>query len=230
MSTLPDPHAGTPVQHAGADLRSASAAVVLVHGRGSSPADILGLARAVDRPDVAFLAPQAAGAVWYPQSFLAPLGANEPFLSSALRAVERAVTMAEGAGLPPERIVLGGFSQGACLALESAARSGRRLGGVVGFSGGLLGTVDDPDAPPALRGVGGLYADKRFDYAARLDGVPVLLRCSDVDPHIPLARVERTAEVFRALGAAVDLRVSPGGGHTVEPEGLAAFRSLVATL
>ncbi len=223
-----DPHRDLPVSHAGAPLADAAGAVVLLHGRGATAPSILGLAPEIGADGWAFLAPQAAGGAWYPNSFLAPLDANEPQLSSAIRAVVDAVEQAEAAGVPPSRIVLGGFSQGACLALEVAARHPGRWGGAFALSGGLIGTGPGPAGAPPLRGMGGQYADKAFDYDGSLAGAPVFVGGSDVDPHIPLARMERTAEVFRRRGADVDLRVYPGMGHTVVADELVAVRVLLA--
>ena len=199
-----DPHAGRPVLAAGAPLGAARAAMVLLHGRGAGAADILGLHRELAVPDVAFLAPQAAGGTWYPYSFLAPLERNEPWLGSALAVVHRLLSQVEAQGVGPERTVLLGFSQGACLALEAAARRPRGRGGVVGLSGGLIG-------PP------GTVRDDAGDCA----GTPVFLGCSDRDPHVPWERVEESAAVFRRLGAAVTLRMYPGLGHTVNEDELA---------
>lgn len=224
---MPGPHDDQPLLHAGAEWADASVAVVLVHGRGDSARGILGLAREFERADIAYLAPQAAGGAWYPNSFLAPIEANEPHLSSAVEAVMRAVGEAEAAGIPRERIVLGGFSQGACLATEVAARHAGRWGGVFALSGGLIGTGPGPDDAPRLPGMGGSYAEKAFDYDGALGGTPVFLGCSDVDPHIPLVRVETTAAVFARLGAEVDARVYPGFGHTVNMDEIEAVRALL---
>lgn len=183
---------------------------MLVHGRGATAESLLPLAEQVGGPGLAVLAPQAAGQSWYPQRFLAPLAANEPWLSSAPAAVGDVVAQVGVAGVPPERTLLLGFSQGACLALEWAARHARRYGGLVGLSGGLIG----PDGTPR-------------DYAGSLAGTPVFLGCSDVDRHIPLARVHATAAVLRRLGGAVDERIYPGLGHTINRDELAAVRALV---
>lgn len=225
-----DPHAGQSVAQVGAPLAEAVGAVVLLHGRGATASGILSLAPEMGDARWAFRAPQAAGGAWYPHSFLAPLAANEPGLSSGVRAAMTAVADAEAAGIPRERIVLAGFSQGACLALETAARHAGRWGGVLAFSGGLIGTGPGPDDGPPLAGMGGHYADKSFDYDGTFAGTPVLVAGSDRDPHIPLVRMERTAEVFRQLGAAVDLRVHPGWGHAVHPEAVAAARTLLTRL
>ena len=224
------PHADQPLLAAGPPLAEAAGAVVLVHGRGASAQSILALAHEFDRPDLALLAPQAAGGTWYPHSFLAPIEANEPGITSGVEAVMRAVARAEAAGLPRARIVIGGFSQGACLAAEAAARHADRWGGVFALSGGLIGTGPGPSDAPPLRGMGGSYAEKAFDYSGSFDGTPVFVGGSDVDPHIPLVRLQTTADVFARLGARVDLRVYPGFGHTVNPDELEAVRALLAAL
>ncbi len=212
-----DPHAGGPVAAAGAPLADASAIVILVHGRGASADGMLDLGRHFWRDDVAYLAPQAAGATWYPHSFLAPIERNEPGLSSALSVLDGLVGQARAAGVPAERVVLVGFSQGACLALEFAARHPRRYGGVAALSGGLIGSGERPGAPPP--------DDKAFVYPGSLQGTPVLLGCSDIDPHIPVARVHRSAEVLADLGARVDKRIFPGMGHTVHPDEIDVIKS-----
>ena len=157
------------------------------------------------------LAPQAAGNTWYPYSFLAPMEQNEPYLSAALRAVDDMAARVAAAGIPPARLFFGGFSQGACLAAEYVARHARRYGGLLLFSGGLIG-------PPGTA--------RAYDGA--FDGMPVFLGCSDVDPHIPLARVEETAAVLGSLGAQVDKRVYPRMGHTINEDELAAAAHLLA--
>jgi len=222
MST--DPHAGQPILKYGASLAEASAGVVLLHGRGASAESILGLAHELAVDGVAYLAPQAAnvgyGPAWYPNSFLAPLEANEPWLSSALSAVDHACRTLIDAGLAPAQIVLAGFSQGACLASEYVARTAQRYGGLVVLSGGLIGSGQRPGVDPP--------ADKTFDYDGSLDGTPVFVGCSDRDAHIPVERVERTAEVLEALGGDVDLRIYEGMGHTVNEDELEAFRAVLA--
>ena len=198
---------------AGSPLGQATAAMILVHGRGASAEDILSLGRELGRPDLAYLAPQAEGYSWYPYSFLAPMERNEPGLSNGLALLGHLVDRLEGEGIPPERTVLLGFSQGACLTLEYAARNARRFGGVAGLSGGLIGPPGTPR-----------------DYPGSLDGTPVFLGCSDRDPHIPLERVKETTEVLTRMGAAVTERIYPGMGHTVNEDELERVRGLLAGL
>jgi predicted esterase len=209
----PDPHRNAPVQTAGVPLDTAKAAVILVHGRGASAASILSLARELDVANVAYLAPQAAGHTWYPHSFMAPIEQNEPGLSSALNLLDALTGRVEEAGLPRDRLVLMGFSQGACLSTEYAARHAQRYGGVVGFSGGLIG----PEGTA-------------FDYDGSMAGTPVFLGCSDRDPHIPLDRVNETAAAFEQLDAEVDERIYEGMGHTVNRDELIAARNIVSRL
>ncbi len=206
-------HRGQPVLAAGRPLADAGAAMMLVHGRGGSAEDILGLAADLDRPELAYLAPQAAGHSWYPYSFLAPLEQNEPGLSSALDQLGALVAHLEHAGIPAERIVLLGFSQGACLSLEFAARNAKRYGGVVALSGGLIGPPGTPR-----------------DYQGVFNGTPVFLGCSDRDPHIPKDRVDESAQVFERMGAAVTERIYPGMGHTVNEDEMDFVRGLLGPL
>lgn len=218
---MSDPHRDGPLRRARAGAARASHALVLLHGRGGSADDMLDLADALALPDLALFAPEAAGRSWWPASFLAPMAALEPWLASALASVERAVAAVLDEGVAPERVHLFGFSQGACLALEAVARRGGPLGGVVALSGGLVGTVDaDAAASDALYG----YAPKRFDYAARLEGVDAYLSCHERDPHIPLVRVRESEAVFTGLGARVETRVKPGAGHGIDEADVAAIR------
>ena len=208
-----DPHRGQPVLAAGQPLDQAAGALILVHGRGDSAAGILGLAEVLDQPDFAYLAPQAAGSTWYPYSFLAPIAGNEPGISSGIAALGAVVESIVAAGLPYEQIVIGGFSQGACLAAEFVARNARRYGGLLGFSGGLIG----PEGTPR-------------DYSGSLNGSPVFLGCSDVDFHIPKERVELTAQVLAGLGATVTLRLYPGMGHTINQDEIDFGRQILETV
>lgn len=205
------PQAGCQVLAVGRPLAEARGALVLIHGRGATAESILELADYLAQPDLAYLAPQAADYTWYPYSFLMPIERNEPYLSSALACVGEVVAGVEAAGIPPERIFLGGFSQGACLASEYAARNARRFGGLLLFSGGLIG----PDGTPR-------------DYPGSLAGTPVFLGCSDSDPHIPADRVRETAVVLERLGGRVDSRLYPRMGHTINQDEMDAAAALLA--
>jgi glyoxalase family protein len=199
--SIQGPHQGQPVLATGRPLDEAKAAMVLVHGRGATARSILELGTVLDHPDLAYLAPQASGNTWYPYSFLAPIPQNEPGITSGLQAVAEVVSTIEAAGIPAEKIIIGGFSQGACLASEFVARHAQRYGGLLAFSGGLIG-------PPGMA----------RNYEGSLDGTPVFIGCSDVDPHIPLVRVTETADTLAELGASITKKIYPGMGHTINQD------------
>lgn len=205
------PHAGRPVLRSGRSPKDARLAAVLLHGRGASAEDILGLARQFSSTDIAYIAPEAAGRTWYPYSFLAPLQQNEPWLGSALRVIAGLLDDLQRQGVSMDRVVLMGFSQGACLALEFAARHPDRYATVAAFSGGVIG-------PPGLPRT----------YTGSFDGTPVFLGCSDSDPHIPLERVHESASIFSRMGAAVDERIYPHMAHTINADEIAAVDALLA--
>ena len=207
------PHRGQPVKVAGQSLDRAAAAMLMVHGRGARAEDILSLAAEFQQPEFAYLAPQAANNTWYPNRFLAPIEENEPWLSSALQFVGDVLMQISSAGIPYERTILLGFSQGACLALEFAARNAKRFGGVVGLSGALIGPEDTPR-----------------EYENSLAGTPVFLGCSDVDFHVPKERVEEAAEVFTRLGGEVTKRLYPQMGHMVNEDEIDFVRGMMETL
>ncbi len=195
---IPDPHAGQPVLAAGKPLAEAGAVMILVHGRGATASSILDLARALPHTQMAYLAPQAAGNTWYPYSFLAPLAQNEPWLNSALARLDAVVEHVLQAGVPANKIILAGFSQGACLASEYTARYPRPYGGLLAFSGGLIGPKVDETR-----------------YSGSLAGVPVFMGCSDVDFHIPKERVVESAAALGRLGAQVEYVLYPNMDHTI---------------
>ena len=205
-----DPHAGQPVLREGPAAADARLAVILVHGRNGSPQSMLDLAARLPFDDVAYLAPAAAGKTWYPLSFLAPIEQNEPGITSGLGMLARLVEELASQGVPASRVALMGFSQGGCLALEFAARHARRYAAVVGLSGGLIGPPGTPR-----------------DYSGSFEQTPVFLGCSDVDSHIPLARVHETTEVLRRMSAVVDERIYPQMGHTVTREELDVVTGLL---
>jgi predicted esterase len=206
----PGYHGGQPVLTTGKAMGEAKAAMVLLHGRGATAQSILALADHLHHPDFVYLAPQAAGNQWYPNRFMTPLAGNEPYLSAALAVVNGLVDQLGQAGIPSEKVVLAGFSQGACLALEYAGRNAQRYGAVIGFSGGLIG-------PPGTV----------WEFPGSLDGTPVFLGCSDVDFHIPAFRVEETAEALRRLGGDVTMRLYPGMEHTIVEDELAFARGVI---
>lgn len=205
-------HPGGIAAALGAPLGEASSAMIMIHGRGDSAAGILGLSRVFRASGMAFVAPEARHNVWYPQSFMAPLGLNEPWLTSALAAVRETLDQVTSAGIPLDRVVLLGFSQGACLASEYAARNPAAYGGVVALSGGLIGDTIEPSRyPGAERGAGA-------EHTAPLADTPAFFGCSDVDPHIPVARVRESSLLYRQLGATVVERIYPGFGHDINQD------------
>jgi predicted esterase len=205
-----DPHAGLPVVEEGEPLGQGRAAVIMVHGRNAAPQNILDLVPRLDRPHLTYLAPTAANRTWYPHSFMAEIASNEPGLSSALGAVAALLARVEAAGIPRSRIVLLGFSQGACLAAEFAVRHASRLGGILIFSGGVVG-------PPGTE----------WRSPGQFAGTPVFLGCSDRDSHVPESRVRDSAAVFGRMGADVTTRIYPGMGHLVNDDEIAFAQGLL---
>jgi phospholipase/carboxylesterase len=208
-----DPHATMGIQAAGVPLSEARAAMIMIHGRGAAADNILSLSTELSADGFAFLAPQAAGYQWYPNTFRAPLETNQPWLDSALNKIAHLFRHLEENGIAPENVILLGFSQGACLALEYAARNPRRYGGVVGLSGGLIG----PD-------------ELRRTLSGSLEKTPVFIGCSDQDPHIPLFRVHEAAEALRGLHAEVTERIYPGMGHTVNADEIEHVMNMMSAL
>jgi phospholipase/carboxylesterase len=212
-NTVQGPHQGQPVRTVGEPLDQAKAAMLMVHGRGARAEEILSLVDELAQPGFAYLAPQSADNTWYPNRFTAPISSNEPWLSSALAVIGDVYNQIVQKGIRPERIMLLGFSQGACLILQYAAHNPRRYGGVVGLSGALIG----PDHTPR-------------DYKGSLEGTSVFLGCSDLDFHVPKERVQQTAEVFRRLGGEVTDRLYPDMDHTINQDEIDFVRGLMRTL
>lgn len=203
-------HQGQPVRTAGVPLDRARAAMVMVHGRGATAESILTLVPALDADGFAFLAPQAAGNTWYPNSFMAPIPSNEPGITSGLAAIGDVIGTISEAGIPLERTMLLGFSQGACLSLEYAVRHAARYGGIATLSGGVIG----PDGTPR-------------NHQGNFDGTPAFLGCSDIDGHIPALRVTESASVLRHMGARVTMKLYPGMGHLVNDDEIAAVNAMM---
>jgi predicted esterase len=212
-NTASGPHAGQPVLTTGKPLGQSPAVVIMIHGRGAGPENILELASALAQPDVTYLAPAAANNTWYPNSFMSDIARNEPYLSSALSVVKSLVSQVEASGIRRDRIVILGFSQGACLTTEFAIRNASPFGGFVAFSGGAIG-------PPGTK----------WDETGRFDGTPIFFGCSNVDPHIPEARVIESAELCERMGAKVARRIYPGMGHLVNDDEIAWARALLESL
>ena len=205
-----NPHVHQPVRYAGKSFTEAKGAIVLLHGRGASAEDILSLGEALQQPELALVAPQAAGGTWYPQSFLAPREMNEPYLSSALAKVGAVIAGIEAAGISRERIVIAGFSQGACLTSEFAASNPARYAGLIAFTGGLVGPL----------GV-------NLHHAGSLEGTPALLLSGDPDPHVPWSRVEETARELERMGGVVRAVRYAGRPHTVSMPEVELARELL---
>jgi phospholipase/carboxylesterase len=194
------------IERLGPEAAHARAVVVLLHGRGRDPADVLELAERIALDDVAYLAPAAPGNSWYPKSFMAPIDENEPWLGRALATVDELARSVSD----PRRLVLAGFSQGACLAAEYALRNVRRYGGLLLYTGGFIGP---PGTRPARVG--------------SFDGTPAFLGSSDPDAWVPAERVAETAGVLEALGAHVTMRIYEGMDHVVNDLEIAAGRELL---
>lgn len=204
------PHENSPVYGAGVKLEGASAAMILLHGRGATAEDILSLSAHLTQPGLAFIAPQAEGYTWYPNRFILPVEQNEPYLSGALAKVESIVKMVEAQGIPSEKIFIGGFSQGACLASEYVIRNPKRYGGLLAFSGGYIGPLNGTRQP-----------------SGQLHDTPVFIGCSDIDPHIPLQRVYETTSLLRAMGAQVTEKIYPNMGHTIIDDEVETARAVI---
>lgn len=205
-----DPHRDQPVVRTGPSLTANGAAIIMVHGRNAAPANILDLAARLDRPAATYLAPAAANRTWYPHSFLAEIAQNEPYLTSALDRLSSLVAEIEQEGVPSRRIALLGFSQGACLAAEFVCRHPARYGGLIVFSGGLIG-------PPGTT----------WPHEGSLAGTPIFLGCSDTDAHLPESRVRESARVFERMGADVTVRIYPGVGHLVVDDEIHHAQSII---
>lgn len=211
------PHKDSQVAYYGAPLAEAKAAVVLIHGRGATAESILELGNYWNVDGVAYLAPQATGNTWYPQAFIAPVEANEPYLSSALEKVGSVIEYINNAGIPHENIMIGGFSQGACLASEYVARNPRRYGGLAVLSGGLIGEM-------------GMPLEYDYDDDNNLKNTPIFMGCSDIDAHIPLARFEESAEILASMGGLVSKQVYPRMGHTINEHELDRVRTMLLSI
>ncbi|MBG9377988.1 alpha/beta hydrolase [Panacibacter sp. DH6] len=201
----------TTINRAGKTIETASKALVMLHGRGASAEDILGLAAHLQVADVSLLAPQAAGHSWYPYSFMAPVANNEPHLTNALKAVDEAVQLALQNGIEKQHIYLMGFSQGACLAAEYMARNADRFGGLIAFTGGLIGGQIN-----------------RSNYAGKFDGMPVFIGTSDPDFHVPVERVYATTNILKEMGAVVTEKVYSNMGHTINQDEIDHANRLLA--
>lgn len=207
------PHQNQPIATRGPSLQKADIAMLLVHGRGASADGMLLFADEFSGDNIHYRALQARGHTWYPQSFLAPAKQNQPGINSGLQAIYDQIQSLNDAGISTDKIILLGFSQGACLASEFAARHPQRFGGVVALSGGLIGDQINPD-----------------NYTGSFENTPIFLGCSDRDPHIPQERVDETEQVFRKLDANVTKKIYKGMGHTVNQDEINAVQGIIASL
>lgn len=205
-----DPHFGQPYSLRGPALATSQSTLILIHGRGSNAEDMLHFYNHLDVPQFSGIAPQAFNNTWYPRSFLSPVDQNQPYLDSALELISALVRECESQGVQRENIALLGFSQGACLTLEFAARSAARYAAIIGLSGGLIG-----------------QHLKRETYQGHFHATPIFLGSSDPDPHVPFSRVEESAEYLRALGAQVKLKKYPGEPHSINEDEVAEVRKLL---
>jgi phospholipase/carboxylesterase len=213
VTALIEPHAGQRVVREGVPLDRARAAVIMIHGRGARPESILELVPHIDQPDIAYVAPAASGGTWYPKSFMAPIEDNEPGISSGIAVVHSLIDETIAAGIPTGRLMLLGFSQGACLMCTAAQRRPDRYGGVIAFSGGLIGP-----------------AGTAWSEHGSFRSTPAFFGCSDQDAHVPEQRVRDSAAVYERMSAAVTTRIYPGLGHLVNEDELAFARELLAQL
>jgi phospholipase/carboxylesterase len=186
---------------AGSSLNEAKRALILLHGRGANAEDILSLAAHLNVNDFHLVAPRATNNTWYPFSFLAPPKQNEPWLSSALEVVDELIQDITNAGIPTENIYLGGFSQGACLTLEFAARNAKKYGGVLAFTGGLIGDK--------------IYSE---NYKGDFQNTRIFIGTSDPDPHVPVERVYATSNILKNMNAVVTEKVYNNMGHTINED------------
>jgi phospholipase/carboxylesterase len=195
---------------AGRPVDQATAAMVLIHGRGGSADDMLSLARYLDVQDMALFAPQATQHSWYPYGFMSPVFKNQPALDSALVLIDDMVESIIAGGIAREQIFLAGFSQGACLTLEYSARHAARYAGIIAFTGGLIGEEPDTD-----------------HYKGDYGQTPVLITTGDFDPHVPVIRVKQSAAILQKMGAAATVKIYPGRPHTVSEDEIELANQLI---
>ncbi|MGB4771861.1 MAG: dienelactone hydrolase family protein [Chitinophagaceae bacterium] len=200
------------ILEAGLRIEEAKKAIILIHGRGGDARGMVDLKEYLPLKDFAILAPQATNNTWYPYSFMAPASANEPRLSSAIDTVHGLIDEVTNAGIPAENIYLAGFSQGACLTLESAARKAQRYGGIIAFTGGLIGETID------LK-----------NYQGDFSGTPILISSGDPDPHVPVSRVHESEAILKEMGAQLIVKLYPGRQHTITSVEVQEAATLIAT-
>jgi phospholipase/carboxylesterase len=200
------------ILEAGLRIEEAKKAIILIHGRGGDARGMVDLKEYLPLENFAILAPQATNNTWYPYSFMAPVSANEPWLSSAIETVHALIDEVINSGISPENIYLAGFSQGACLTLESAARKAQRYGGIIAFTGGLIGESIDPK-----------------NYQGDFAGTPILISSGDPDPHVPVSRVHESETILKSMGAVVNVKLYPGRQHTITSPEVQDAATLIAS-
>ena len=198
------------IKTAGKSLQEAEKVLIMIHGRGGNAQDILGLASELNVSDYAFLAPAATNNTWYPYSFMVNSEHNEPWLSSALELLKEVVDNVMEQGISSENIYLLGFSQGACLTLEFAARNAKKYGGIVAFTGGLIGDVINRD-----------------NYSGNFNGTPIFIGTGNPDQHIPVERVEESQSILEEMNAEVKVKVYEGRPHTISQDEIEIANRLI---
>jgi len=195
---------------AGKNLSQASKVLIMVHGRGATAGDILSLSAELHVPDFALIAPQAKGNTWYPTSFLSQRAENEPWLSASLKTLKDIVSDLESQGFAKSQLYFLGFSQGACMVLDFAATNAARYGGIVAFTGGVIGATVD-----------------HRNYHGDFDGTPVFIGSSDPDFHVPIERVKSTTELYEGMGAEVTEIIYENMGHTISHAEIVQVNKLI---
>lgn len=208
-----EPHVGQPIETTGRPLGEGRAVMIMIHGRQAAPVNILQLVDSLSQPEFTYIAPAAANNTWYPYSFMADKEQNEPGISSGVAVIDGVVSDVVNKGILKDHIVLLGFSQGACLTAEYAVEHADRFGGVILYSGSVIG-------PPGTT----------WAYGGSFDGTPIFMGCSDVDSHVPLERIEEGAVVFERMGAIVTKRIYPGMGHQINDDEIAFTQGLMRNL
>ncbi len=211
LDNLISPHFGKNIIYSGSDIKNAKNAIFLIHGRGGTAESMLGLTDELNLVDTIIIAPQADDFTWYPYRFIEKREMNEPGISSGLQLIDSIKKSLNQNGIKSENIFLLGFSQGACLALDYAARNPEKYGGVFALSGGLIGDIINKN-----------------DYVKNLQNTPIFLGCSDIDFHIPLERVSESADVFSLLGADVTKRIYKNMGHTINQDELEIINNIIS--
>lgn len=198
------------IQAAGKAINDAKKALIMIHGRGADAQDILGLASSLNVSEYALLAPQATNHTWYPYSFMAKPGQNEPWLSSALDLLKELVDEVTEKGITAENIYFLGFSQGACLTLEFVTRHAKKYGGIAAFTGGLIGDVINQE-----------------NYSGDFNGTPIFIGTGNPDPHVPVTRVHETVRILEKMNATVSLEIYNGRPHTITQEEIEEANRLI---